>query len=158
MKLVRRANGVYYIYFDRLTKKSLKTKDKEEAVRLFNTEKELIRRGKIVELDKIKYIKLSELKADYLATRELNVTRATKDNDELAFEKWIAVCGDVSARKIDRDAIDEFKANLLSLGNSKAYINILLRCLRAAFYWAKDKGYISDKPFRQEAWSSSGVV
>jgi integrase len=147
MKLKQRANGYYYIYFDRLTKKSLKTKDKTEAARLFNMEKELIRQGKVIELDKIKYIKLCELKVEYLATRDLNVTPETKDNDELAFRKFIEISGDMSARKVDRSVVDNFKANLLNLGHSRAYINILLRSLRAAFYWAKDKEYISDNPF-----------
>jgi len=105
MKLVRRGNGFYYIYFDRLTKKSLKTKDKTEAGRFFNMEKELIRRGKVVELDKIKYIKLSELNFEYLSTRDLNVTAETKDNDELAFRKFIEMSGDMSARKVDRGVV-----------------------------------------------------
>ena len=35
----------------------------------------------------------------------------------------------------------------MDAGYSKAYINILLRSLRAAFYWANDKDYISDNPF-----------
>lgn len=147
MKLVRRANGIYYIYYNRLTKKSLKTKDRDEATRLFNMEKELTRRGKVIELDKIKYIKLPELKTEYLSTRDLNVTAETKDNDELAFRKFIEVLGERSARKIDRSVVNDFKAKLLNLGHSKAYINILLRSLRAGFYWAKDKEYISDNPF-----------
>lgn len=147
MKLIRRVNGFYYIYFDRLTKKSLKTKNKDEATRLYNLEKELVRQGKIVELDKTKHIKVSELKSEYLLTRDLNVTPETKDNDELAFRKWIEVCGDSSARKVDRSKVDEFKTKLLNIGNSKAYINILLRSLRASFYWAKEKGYVSDNAF-----------
>jgi len=147
MKLKQRSNGYYYLYFDRLNKKSLKTKDRDEATRLFILEKELIRRGKIVELDRTRYIKVSELKTEYLLTRDLNVTSGTKDNDELALQKWIDVCGDGSARKVDRSNVDEFKSKLLHLDCSKVYINILLRSLRAAFYWAKDKEYISDNPF-----------
>jgi len=147
MKLIRRANGFYYIYCDRLTKKSLKTRDKNEATRLFNLEKELIRQGRIIELDKTKYIKVSDFSIEYLSTRDLNVTREIKDNDELSFRKFIEVVGNRSLRKIDRGAVDEFKAKCLNFGLSKTYINILLRSLRAAFYVAKDKGYISDNAF-----------
>lgn len=146
MKLVRRANGFYYIYFDRIHKKSLKTKDKNEATRLFNFEKELIRQGKVIDLDKTKYIKVSEYKTEYLSTRDLNVVPETKDNDEYAFRNWLDVIGDCSLRKVDRRMVDEFRTKGLKMW-SKTYINILLRSLRAAFYAAKDKGYISDNPF-----------
>jgi hypothetical protein len=77
-RLETRANGYYYIYFDRLHQKSLKTRDKNEATRLFNQEKDLIRNGKIIELDKSKYIKVSEFKVEYLLTRDLHVDPKTK--------------------------------------------------------------------------------
>lgn len=147
MKLVKRANGFYYIYLDRIHKKSLKTNDKNEATRLFNFEKELIRDGKIIELDKAKHIKISEYKKEYLLTRDLSVDRETKTNDDLAFRKWIEIIGDVSLRKIDRDNVNVFKRKCLALDLKKTYINILLRSLRASFFYAKERGYIAENPF-----------
>ncbi len=149
MKLVKRSNGYFYIYYNRLHKKSLKTKDDIEARKLFNFEKELLLQGKIVELDKVKNIKLSQFKEDYLKTREINVKPETRDNDELSFRKFIDMVGDMSLRQVDRQKIDEFKAKCLKLGLSRSYINIMLRCLRAAFNVALDSGYISNNLFLQ---------
>lgn len=147
MKLVKRGNGHYYIYYDRLHKKSLKTKDDIEARKLFNLKKETLLQGKIVELDKVKNIKLSQFKEDYLKTREINVKPETKDNDELSFRKFIGMLGDMPLRQVDRQAIDEFKSKCLKMNLSKSYINIMLRSLRAAFNVALDAGYISNNPF-----------
>ena len=155
MKLRQRANGYYYIYFDRLHQKSLKTKDKNEAIRHFNLEKELIRNGKIIELDKSKYIKVSEFKSEYLATRDLYVDPKTKKNDEYAFRKWIELMGDSSLRQIDRNKVDTFKSKCLSMELARTYINILLRSLRAGFNAAFDKGYISENPFAKKRGKSA---
>lgn len=147
MKLIKRGNGYYYIYYDRLNKKGLKTKDNIEANKLFNLEKELVLHGKVIELEKVKSIKMSQFKEDYLKTREIDVKPETKDNDELSFRKFIDMVGDIYLRQADRQKIDEFKAKCLKLGLSKSYINIMLRCLRAAFNIALDLGYISDNTF-----------
>jgi integrase len=149
MKLVKRSNGYYYIYYDRVHKTSLKTKDDIEARKLFNLKKETILQGKIVELDKVKNIKLSHFKEDYLKTREINVKPETRDNDELSFRKLIDMLGDMALRQVDRKAIDEFKSKCLSFKLSKSYINIMLRSLRGAFNAALDAGYISSNPFLQ---------
>lgn len=154
-RLETRANGYYYIYFDRLHQKSLKTKDKHEATRLFNQEKDLIRDGKIIALDKSKYIKISEFKVEYLSTRDLYVDPKTKKNDEYAFRKWIELMGDSSLRQIDRNKVDSFKSKCLSLGLAKTYINILLRSLRAGFNIALDKGYIPENFFAKKRGKAS---
>jgi len=149
MKLVKRSNGYYYIYYDRVRKKSLKTKDDIEARKLFNLKKETLLQGKIVELDKVKSIKLSQFKEDYLKTREINVKPETRDNDELSFRKFIDMLGDMPMRQVERQAIDQFKSKCLKMGLSKSYINIMLRSLRAAFNVALDAGYILMNPFLQ---------
>lgn len=149
MKLVKRDNGYYYIYFDRLHKRSLKTKDDIEAHKLFNLEKELVLQGKVIEFEKKTNIKMSQYKEDYLKSRELNVKEETKDNDELSFRKFIDMLGDMPLRQVDRQAIDEFKSKCIKMGLSRSYINIMLRSLRAAFNVALDAGYISSNPFLQ---------
>jgi integrase len=147
MKLVKRQNGYYYIYYDRLHKRSLKTKDDIEARKLFNLEKELVLQDKVIEFEKKKNIKLSQYKEEYLRTRELNVKEETRDNDELSFRKFIDMLGDMPLRQVDRQAIDEFKSKCLKMDLSKSYINIMLRSLRAAFNVALDAVYITNNPF-----------
>lgn len=153
MKLLKRKNGFYYIYYRRGYLKSLKTKDKIEATRIFNLEKEEIRAGKIIELEKISRIPLSEFIKEYkegsnlLPMRSLSVSPDTLDNDDLAFKKFIDICGDLHLRQVKRKQIDDFKSMCLQLGHKETYINILLRSLRAAFNTALSAGYISENPF-----------
>lgn len=153
MKLKKRANGFYYIYFDRLNRKSLKTKDPIEAKKLFAIEKENIRQGKVVELEKFTRIRLSEFIKEYiggnaeLPKRELHTSPETIFNDENAFKKIISLLGDMPVRLVKQNQIDDFKLKCLALGHSKTYINIMLRSLRAAFNAALACGYIKENPF-----------
>jgi len=153
MKLIRRDNGYYYIYFSRIYIRSLKTRDKLEAVNLFNLEKNKIRNNKITALDKISRIKLSEFIIEYiegtddLPKRTLSKAQGTIDNDNLAFKKFIEICGNQPMRLIKRKQIDNFKSRCLNLSLSPTYVNILLRSLRSAFNSALSIGYISENPF-----------
>jgi integrase len=153
MKLKKRGNGFYYIYYSRSNKKSLKTRDGNEANKLLTMEKELVRKGKVIELGKISHIKLSEFKKEYvegnndLSARELAVSAGTIDIDKLAFSKFIDICGDMPMRLVKRKHIDDFRLRCLQIKNRETYINILLRSLRAAFNTALSVKYISENPF-----------
>lgn len=153
MKLKKRANGIYYIIFDRSSRRSLKTKDSAEAKKLFAIEKENIRRGKVIELDRYKRIRLSEFIKEYIdgnaliPRRELEVSPETAYNDQNAFNKLIALIGDVPLRLCGQRHISDFKVKCLALGLSRTYVNIMLRSLRAAFNAALFCGYIRENPF-----------
>jgi integrase len=153
MRLVKHENGYYYIYFDRLHKESLKTKDKKEANLAFEFRKQQLKDNKLIQLDKLSRIKLSEFQKEYvegtedLPKRTLSRAEGTIDNDNLAFKKFIEVCGDLPIRLVKRKQIDDFKSRCRSLSLSDTYVNILLRALRAAFNSALSVGYLSENPF-----------
>ena len=148
MKLIKRANGYWYCYFDRSTHKSLKTKDEKRAKELFEEIKRKDRDSKIIQLDKVKKIRLSEFRDEYLPMRELqDLAEGTVENDKRGFNKMIEIAGDLPLRLLDRKQIDNFKHRFLMLGKQKTYINTLLRALRTAFNYAFDAGYINANPF-----------
>lgn len=161
MKLKRRANGFYYIYLDRLNRKSLKTRDPLEAKKLFAIEKENVRQGKVVEFEKINRIRLSEFLTEYiegnseLPKREHYATKETIYNDENAFAKFISFIGDLPLRLVKQKHVDEFKCRCLALNYTKTYINILLRSLRAAFNAAVLSGYIPENIFQKKRFKQS---
>lgn len=153
MKLIRRGNGVYYIYYDRRNIKSLKTKDRETAKALFGMEKEAEKKGKLLAFERKKTIRLMEFKDLYFAgtetipNRRLGVEPRTLHNDETAFQRFVDFCGDLPLRQVKRHTIDGFKERALTKGLSETYLNILMRCLRAAFNAALDEGFIEENPF-----------
>lgn len=151
MRLIRRSNGFYYIYFDRLHSISLKTKDKVLANQIFEQEKQKYLDGKVFQIEKTQRITLSQFRDEYLKKRQIqDIKPETRDNDTLAFRKFIDAVGDIRLRQVTKDTIDEFKLCYLNKGNSKVYINILMRSLRTAFNYALDKGYIDKNPFLKE--------
>jgi len=153
MKLEKRGNGWYYIRYRWNRRRSLKTKDRALATQLFNQAKEDQKAGKIIELEKVSKIRLSEFRKEYiegsndLPKRSLDVSQGTIDNDKLAFQKFQDLVGDIPMRQVRRKQVDDFKERCLRLGLSVTYINILLRCLRAAFNTSLSVGYISENPF-----------
>lgn len=162
MKLKQRNNGYYYICYNWRKKKSLRTQDKALAIQLFNAEKQFIRDGKIIELDKISKIRLSQFIFDYiggndkLPNRTLDVSPGTIDNDRLSFKKFIEMNGDLILQQVNRGHIDTFKEKSLRKGLSKTYIDIMLRSLRSAFFTAAECGYIpeANNPFKKKGKKS----
>ena len=151
MRLIKRKNGIYYIYYDRLHSVSLKTKDYALALNIFEQEKQRVLEGKVFQIEKLQRITLSQFRDEYLKKRRLqDIKPETIDNDELAFRKFIEAVGDIRLKQVTRDTIDDFKAIYLNKGNSKVYMNILMRSLRTAFNYALDAGYINKNPFLKE--------
>ncbi|MDI6727763.1 MAG: tyrosine-type recombinase/integrase [Thermodesulfovibrionales bacterium] len=151
MKLIKRKNGYYYIYLDRLRSVSLKTNDEVLAHQIFEQEKTRYRGNKVSQIEKIQGITLSRFRNEYLKLRQLqDITQETRDNDTLAFRKFIDAVGDINLRQVTKDTINEFKLTYLNRGDSKVYLDILMRSLRTAFNYALDKGYIDKNPFLKE--------
>jgi integrase len=161
MKLKKRANGYWYIYYDRRHSKGLRTKDQVLAKQLFEDERRRVREGKVVRLERAQRIRLSDFRKEYLAERQHHdVGPGTLVNDDRALRKLQEVVGDVPLRMVTRKKVSEFKARLLGLGKKKTYINVLLRSLRAAFNWAmieddEKPGYTDRNPFLKERGRAS---
>ena len=157
-KLKRRENGVWYVYVSRSNRFSLKTKDETLAHQLFEEWMRRRREGKVKMLDRVKRIRLSAFRDEYERVRDRQVLAGeivadTLKNDRKAFKRFIEVCGDIPLRMVNRARIEDFKARLLALGNSKATINGHMRALRAAFNWA----LIEDQDEEKSAYVEKNV-
>lgn len=165
-KLVKRENGYYYIYYGRRNQKSLGTKDKATARQLFEQKVRDLRDGKITQLDKVKRIRLSEFRDEYLAMRELecamrSLSKNTLRNDRLALNRLFSVLGDMPLRSIGKKQREDFKLRCLAgatdVERRKNGINAYIRHIRAAFNWAMlhdpedgKLAYIEKNPFKKE--------
>jgi len=70
MRLFRRENGIWYVEFERGKKRSLRTKDKKTAERLFKELQKEALKGKLILLEKHEKIRLSQLIEEYLKWSE----------------------------------------------------------------------------------------
>lgn len=132
-RLFRRKNGYWYIETERGNTSSLGTRDHQEAKIIFNEEQRKFLNNNVVRLEKIQRITLQEYMVEYIKERENMIAAGTLKNDDLAFRKLIEAIGNMPLRLVNREKVNKFKATMLRVGLSKVYINILLRCLRAAF-------------------------
>jgi integrase len=167
MKLKRRSNGCYYVYYHRSLRVSLRTKDRDVAKDLFEEKKREVRDGKITALDKVRRIRLSEFIREYLDERDSlvmlggrdGISQGTRKNDEKGLRKFLSFIGDVPLRSLGRKHLDDFRMRLLTLGKGtdarRNYIDTLVRPVITAFNTAVRHGYIDRNPFvrvRGERW------
>ncbi len=147
MKLFRRKNGYWYIRFERGKEKSLRTKDKRLAERLFREIQKEALKGRLVLLEKRERISLKEFFKEYLAWSEQNKSLETVKKEKWIFKGFLDYCGDKPLRAIRSKDVELFLAFLRAKGRKPSGINIDYRHLKAAFNKARDWGYIKENPF-----------
>ncbi len=147
MKLFRRKNGYWYIRFERGKEKSLRTKDKRLAERLFKEIQKEALKGRIILLEKENNIKTSEFFKEYLLWTEKIKNYETVRRDKCAFKNFLRIIGDKPLRAIGIRDVEKFLVTCLDLGRKKSGINVDYRHLKAAFNKAKEWGYIKENPF-----------
>lgn len=137
-------NGKYYVELGRGQKKSLRTRNKAEAESIFKAMQKEWLRGRLLKLDDFKKVTLSELAADYC--QRSGVSKWTTKKDELSFKLLQDVLGNVQIRTITKEKIRQFKKACLARGAAPVTVNGYLRHLKAAFYCAKEEGYLDKVP------------
>lgn len=146
MRLGRRKGfGTYYAEYDNRTRKSLKTKNKDEATRLYNAEKKAVRDGKIHgilgECDK----SLKDLRTEFEKLMEPVQNKSTYRANMLALEKLVYVAGEsCKLDKITVKHIDQIKADHAKL--SPASVNNYIRHAKAVLKKAEDWGWVRVNP------------
>jgi len=145
MRIYRRKSGVWYFSLGRGQKKSLRTKDKREATRLYNIIKKEYLKGRLVQLDGDKRITLSEFK-DVFFERHIDIGNDTTRAYDLAGRLFIeSTGGSTLLSRINEKHIGKFKSDCLSRGCKKNTVNTYLRHLRGILNKAHEWGAIQNK-------------
>jgi site-specific recombinase XerD len=143
----RQSTGVYYVRLARGKEKSLKTKDKGLAEKIFRKLKREILLGKIISLEKQENPRFSEFRKEYLQLREAEKRKSTVDTDKQALKALHEIIGDMFMRSITPKVIDSFHMTLLKRGMKATSVNVYFRHLRKAFNQALKWGYIKENPY-----------
>ena len=153
MRLFQRENGVWYIEFKRGHKKSLRTRNKAEALRLFNKIKREYLAGKLIILKEgvkkegVK-IPLSQFIKEYLEWAKNNRSEETYTKARHVLNRLKEVIGDIYIQNFSRRHMDEYVNHLLDCGLSKVTVNVHIRTLKAAFSKAVEWEYLKENPLR----------
>lgn len=139
--------GMYYVEFERGKSKSLRTKNKAEAKRLFNTLRRQWLAGKVTQITGECSKTLGEFYDEFKELAAETQTRATFRANRLALEKLLDVAG--RSCRLDRITLkhlDEIKAAHKAL--SPRSVNVYIRHARAALNQAVAWGYLTTNPLR----------
>lgn len=147
MRLFQRENGYWYVEFARGKKKSLGTKDKKLAERLFKELQKEALKGKLILLEKNDKITFQEFLDEYLAWSQATKAHTTARRDKYALKNFISFIGNIPLRLINQKKIEDYIVYLRQKNYTVTSINIELRHLKSAFSRAKDWGYIKENPF-----------
>lgn len=146
MKLYQR-NGIWYVRMPGEKKKSLKTKDKAEAQRIFKRLKREILLGNVVSLDRDQKITIGEFAKEYEKHCFSTKKDTTAVRDRYSVKKlmdWIGKTRPISS--VSPKEIDQFQNDLLNFGLKKSGVAITMRHVRAAFNQAVKWGYLKTNP------------
>ena len=147
----------YHYEIDR-KRRSLKTADKAEAMRLFNAIKQLYVNGKISRLTgETAKISLGEFAEEFLNWSEQAQPKSTYNVNRHALNALMAVEGkSIRLDRITPKSIDKMIANMSSgktvhgrikKRNSRETINCYIRTLKSVFQKAKEWEYYRSSPF-----------
>jgi len=145
-RLWKRYNGVYYVILPGDRRITLKTRDKEEAQKLFHKARKGWMAGKLTALEGAKNVKLGVFRKEYLEARE-GKAASTRRNDRIALGHLVASFGaDRTLRSITLRELEQFKAGLLKGELTAATVNGYLRHLRTAWATALRWEYLIRNP------------
>lgn len=144
MRLFKR-RGWFHVEIARNKSRALKTKSEQEAKAIFREMKKAQLKGKLLELDKVNRIMLSEFKKEYVKHREglKDLSDETIKKDKAVLRLLLDVVGDQMLVSVD---IEYFKSVCYIRGVKKISINGYLRHLKTAFKWAVKKQYLAKMP------------
>lgn len=143
MRLKKRDNGVWYIYWSengRRRKKSLGTKNKAEAQVIFTKAKReyLLRKLSLLE----RTVRLDDFIQEYLDYIEKYLSEASYRIAQNAFRLLRQITGNLDIKAINKKHLDKLVNTRLKQGQSRATCNIDIRTIKAAFSKAVEWGYL----------------
>lgn len=145
MRLYKRKNGFYCYSLRRGHKKSLRTKDKKEATRLYNIIKREYLKGRLVKLDSDKRTTLSQFKTVFFE-RHTDIADDTTDAYDLAYRLFVeSISASTLLSRVSEKHLSKFKSDCIARGCRKTSVNTYLRHLRGFFNKALEWGIIEKK-------------
>jgi len=138
-------NGNYYVTFRRGCHRSLKTKDKSTAERIFRDLEREHLRGRLIKIEKNELKLFNDFKNEYLNIRKEKAAN-TQRADKLALEKFQQLFGNKPMAHITPKKLDEFRAFLKASGLQESSCNNHIRHLKIALKKAIRWNYISKNP------------
>ena len=147
MRLFQRENGIWYVEFERGKKKSLRTRNKAEAVRLFNKLKREYLAGRLIILKQGQKVLLSEYIKEYLDWCENNRSYETFKKARFALNDFKDVIGNLYLTSLKKKHLDDYISHLLARGLTKTSVNVYIRTLKSAFSKAVEWEYLRENPF-----------
>ncbi|WP_456459842.1 tyrosine-type recombinase/integrase [Desulfurobacterium sp.] len=148
MRLFQRENGIWYVEFKRGHKKSLRTRNKAEAVRLFNKLKREYLAGKLIVLKEGRKVLLSEFIPEYLDWARENLAPATYRKRLYVLNNFKEIVGDTYLKSLTRKHLDEYVSHLLATGVSRNTVNTHIRHLKASLTKAVEWEFAREHPFK----------
>jgi len=149
MRLFQRENGIWYVEFKRGHKKSLRTRNKAEALRIFNKLKREYLAGRLLVLKEGQKVLLSEFTRDYLDWARENLAPATFRKRVYILSKFKEVIGDLYIQNLSTRHLDEYISHILATGVSRNTANTHIRHLKAIFSKAVEWEFVKEHPFRR---------
>ncbi|RLI86748.1 MAG: hypothetical protein DRP01_03530 [Archaeoglobales archaeon] len=146
VKLFRRSNGYWYIRFERGKERSLRTKDKKLAEKLFKEVQKEILKGRLVLLEKQQRITLKQFIEEYLSWSANYKSYNTYRLDRHCFSKLLDYLGDIPLKTISVKKLEEYFGFLKTKGQKPTGINIEMRHIKAGFNKAIAWGYLKENP------------
>ena len=141
-----RKREIFYVEFERGQRKSLRTKDEKQARDIFKEMEKEYLRGRLIQLDDVKRITLSEFQKTYIEKGREGLSKWTVKKDSLSLNLLADAIGNIQLRAITKSKIEDFKRICRTRGATETTINGYLRQIKAAFSWAIDEGYLKQRP------------
>ena len=148
LKLYRRKNGIWYARLPHEKRLSLKTRDREQAERLFKKLARKILQGNVVELEKQSGITLKAFAKEYATHCKAHKKPSTALRDKYSVDKLIEhIGGNTLLRHVTAKRIDDFHTALIASGLKKSGVAITARHCSAAFGQAVKWEYLKSNPY-----------
>ncbi|WP_457681072.1 tyrosine-type recombinase/integrase [Thermovibrio sp.] len=149
MRLFQRENGVWYVEFGRGKKRSLRTRNKAEAIRLYNKLKREYLAGRLLILKEGQKVLLSEFTNDYLDWAVENLAPATYRKRAYILRNFRELIGDLYVQDLSTRHLDDYVRQVLATGASRTTTNTHIRHLKAVFTKAVEWELLKENPFRK---------
>lgn len=148
MRLLQRTSGIWYVEFERDKYRSLKTKDKNEAKKLFSAVRAEYLAGRLSEIRGESSVTLQEFVTEYGTWARSAREKKTYKADMLAIRQLLGVAGG-SARldKLTQKHTDMMVSAAKKRGCAAGTINSYIRHIRAVFSKVVEWRYLLANPF-----------
>jgi integrase len=148
MRLFQRENGIWYVEFGRGKKRSLRTRNKAEAIRLYNRLKREYLAGKLMLLKHGPRTTLLDFEKEYLDWCENNRSRESFEKAKHVLRLFREVVGNKTLESLKKKDLDDYVNFLLQNGYAKTTVNLHLRTIKAAISKAVEWEYLKLHPFK----------